>query len=229
MSNARIVNSLLYAYRSGYFPMADPDEIEPGRVGWFSPDPRALIPIAPGDEAGRFHVPRSLAQRVRSGRFQIRTDTEFRHVIEACAAPRRDDETWISSEIIDAYTALFEAGHAHSIEAWLTGEGGERLVGGLYGVAIGGMFAGESMFSRPGEGGTDASKVCLVHLVEHLRRRGFTLLDAQFWNPHLDQFGCTLVSRDEYHTRLVRALRVNATWLPFEPEQGLAQARSVCT
>jgi len=228
MSNARTVNSLLYAFRSGYFPMADPDEVEPGRVGWFSPDPRAIMPIVPGDAAGRFHVPRSLGQRVRSGRFEIRADTAFRRVIEACAEPRRDEATWISPEIVDAYAALHEAGHAHSVEAWLTGEGRERLVGGLYGVAIGGMFAGESMFSRPAEGGTDASKVCLVHLVEHLVRRGYTLLDTQFWNPHLDQFGCALVSRDEYHTRLVRALRVNATWLPFEPGLVRSKASPIC-
>jgi leucyl/phenylalanyl-tRNA--protein transferase len=138
-------------------------------------------------------------------------------VIEACAAPRRDEATWISAEIVDAYCALHEAGHAHSIEAWVREDGDERLVGGLYGVSIGGMFAGESMFSRPDAGGTDASKVCLVHLVEHLVRRGYALLDTQFWNPHLDQFGCALVSRDEYHARLVRALRIDAAWLPFEP------------
>lgn len=204
-----LIESLLNAYGSGYFPMADPDQ--GGRIGWYNPDPRAIIPVD-----GGFSVARSLRQRVRSGRFTIRADTAFGEVIEACAEPRDgDDATWISPEIIDAYCDMHEAGHAHSVEAWLVADGQERLVGGLYGVSIAGLFAGESMFSRPAMGGTDASKVCLVHLVRHMERRGMTLLDTQFWNPHLKQFGCELIRRDDYLRRLDDALGRDVRFAPF--------------
>jgi len=218
MSND-VVNSLLEAYRAGFFPMADPEDPIPGRVAWLHPDPRAIIPIG-DDEAGSFRVARSLAQRVRSGRFEIRADTTFRAVIEACATIRGAEETWISPEIVDAYCAMHEAGHAHSVEAWLCDARGARLVGGLYGVAINGLFAGESMFSLPEAGGTDASKVCLVHLVRHMEERGMTLLDTQFWNPHLEQFGCVQVSREDYVRRLEAAIRLDVSFEPFDPAAG---------
>jgi len=211
-----VVTTLLEAYRTGFFPMADPEDPVPGRVAWFHPDPRAIIPIG-DDTAGSFHVPRSLAQRVRSGRFDLRADTAFRTVIEACASARGPDETWISPEIVDAYCMMHEAGYAHSVEAWVVDDGRERLVGGLYGVSINGLFAGESMFSRPDLGGTDASKVCLVHLVRHMERRGMILLDTQFWNPHLDQFGCVEVSREAYLHRLERAVSLDVAFTPFDP------------
>lgn len=207
---ASLVESLLEAYRAGYFPMADPERA--GRIDWYNPDPRAIIPLD-----GSFKMTRSLRGRVRSGRFDIRADTAFGEVIEACAEPREDDDqTWISPEIIDAYCELHEAGYAHSVEAWIVEDGDERLVGGLYGVSIAGLFAGESMFSLPAIGGTDSSKVCLVHLVRHMERRGMTLLDTQFWNPHLDQFGCVVIRRDEYLRRLDEAIRCDVGFAPFE-------------
>ncbi|HWQ14965.1 MAG TPA: leucyl/phenylalanyl-tRNA--protein transferase [Roseiflexaceae bacterium] len=185
---------LLSAYCQGVFPMAD----ERGRIGFYDPDPRAIIPL------DSFHVPRRLARTVRSGAFEIRVDTQFRRVVEECAAPAPGRETtWISAEIVAAYTALHELGFAHSVEAWRDG----RLVGGLYGVAVRGLFAGESMFSRE----RDASKVALVHLVERLRRGGFVLLDTQFVvGPHMLQFGTVEIPRAEYRRRLAAALRVAA-------------------
>jgi leucyl/phenylalanyl-tRNA--protein transferase len=174
--------------------MAGPD----GVISWYDPDPRAIIPL---DE--RFSVPRRLGRTVRSGRFEIRADTAFREVIEACAMPAPDrDSTWISPEIIDSYITLHRMGLAHSIEAWQAGE----LVGGLYGVAVGGLFAGESMFSHA----TDASKVALVHLVERLRRGGFVLLDTQFLTTHLARFGAFEIRRAEYKRRLAHALAIDA-------------------
>jgi leucyl/phenylalanyl-tRNA--protein transferase len=223
---ADLVSAITEAYRHGLFPMADP---RTGRLDWYDPDPRGVIPL------DGFHVPRNVARRVRSRRFEIRTDSAFEAVIRACAEPReKEPESWIDERIIGAYTLLCEAGHAHSVEAWLPiermpvgtmadGSGivideaqTHVLVGGLYGVHVGGLFAGESMFSRPGLGGTDASKVCLVHLVGHLRSRGFALLDVQFFNEHLAQFGCTEVPRADYHRRLAKAVERETTWLPFE-------------
>jgi leucyl/phenylalanyl-tRNA---protein transferase len=217
---ANPVEALLTAYRQGYFPMADPDARgrHAGRIRWFNPDPRGIIPIEPADIETSFHIPRRLRDRVRSGRFEITSDTAFCEVITACAAPRRaEPKSWIDATIIEAYTALHSAGHASSIEAWLPGDGDRVLVGGLYGVRIGAAFFAESKFSRPALGGTDASKVCLVHLVLHLRRRGYTLLDTQFWNPHIAQFGCTEIPRDEYLARLAAAVDRQVTWGPFEP------------
>ncbi len=187
---------LLSAYSQGYFPMAD----EFGNIYWFDPDPRAIIPL---DE--RFHVPKRLARTVRRGIFEIRVDTAFRPVMEACAAR---DETWISDELIEIYTELHRMGFAHSVESWLDGE----LVGGLYGVALRGLFAGESMFSRA----RDASKVALVHLVERLRAGGFTLLDTQFITPHLARFGATEIPRGEYLLLLSDAM---GTWAEFSPSK----------
>lgn len=197
---------LLAAYRRGWFPMADPLT---GAIEWFNPDPRAVFPLAPPDA---FHVPDSLARVVRGGRFEIRSDTVFEEVMWACAAPRnRDDLTWIDRRMVDAYAALHRAGHAHSVEAWLDG----RLVGGLYGVHVGGAFMGESMFSTPEHGGTDASKVCLVHLVDHLRRSGFLLLDTQFRTDHLARFGCVEVPREDYLHLLAGAAGETRPWGDF--------------
>ncbi|HEU5016138.1 MAG TPA: leucyl/phenylalanyl-tRNA--protein transferase [Roseiflexaceae bacterium] len=186
---------LLSAYCQGVFPMAHDDGMY-----WYDPDPRAIIPL---DE--RFHVPRRLSRTVRSGRFDMRVDTAFRAVMEGCAAPRADHEgTWISPEFVDAYTKLHRLGFAHSVEAWRGGQ----LVGGLYGVAVRGLFAGESMFSRE----ADASKVALVHLVERLRHGGFVLLDTQFTTEHLQQFGTYEISRRQYKALLAHALTVEATF-----------------
>lgn len=202
------------AYCAGAFPMA---ERRNGPVRWYSPDPRAVIPLT---EPG-FQVPRSLRRRVRSGCYRVTMDRAFGEVIRACAEPRSNaDETWISRPIIEVYNQLHEAGLAHSVEAWLTDApprdgdapdtrtASDTLVGGLYGVVLGGAFFGESMFHRA----TDASKVCLVALVDHLRRCGFELLDVQFINPHLEQFGVTEIPRSEYMERLDHALRSGAQW-----------------
>jgi leucyl/phenylalanyl-tRNA--protein transferase len=186
---------LLTAYCQGFFPMDDN-----GRIGWYDPDPRAIIPL------DTFHVPQRLARTVRNGPFEIRVDHDFRAVMEACAAATPDrTSTWISPEMIDAYTMLHRLGFAHSVEAWRDG----RLAGGLYGVAIRGLFAGESMFSRE----RDASKVALVHLVERLRHSGFVLLDTQFVvGGHMLQFGTIEIPADEYKARLAQALQVEAVF-----------------
>ena len=213
----QLVQGILSAYREGWFPMADPRR---GVVEWVQPKRRGVIPLEPGG----LRVSRSLRQRVRSGRFSIRADTAFEAVIRACAQPGPGrEETWIDESIVTSYLTLHRAGHAHSVEAWLTdGDGGERLVGGLYGVHHGAAFFGESMFSRPERAGTDASKVCLVHLVDHLRRRGFTLLDTQLWNPHMGTLGCVEVPRSEYLERLGAAWDRAVEWRPFEPEHAIA-------
>ena len=185
---------LLSAYCQGIFPMAHDDGIY-----WYDPNPRAIIPL------DTFHVPRRLGRTIRNGGFEVRIDYDFRRVMEACAAPGPNrDGTWISSEFVDVYTELHELGFAHSVETWRD----DVLVGGLYGVAIRGLFAGESMFSRE----TDASKVALVHLVERLRRGGFLLLDTQFVTEHLARFGAYEISRAEYKVRLAQALHVEAVF-----------------
>jgi len=183
------VPRLLLAYRSGLFPWtADP-------VTWWSPDPRGII------ELDAFHVSRSLARTLRKGGDEITFDRAFRAVITACAKTRRPGG-WISPEFITAYTALHEAGHAHSVECWRAGE----LVGGVYGVAVGGLFAGESMFHRA----DDASKVALFHLVGRLRERGFTLFDTQMVTPVTRQLGATEISRAAYLRRLAEAVTRDA-------------------
>lgn len=186
---------LISAYCQGVFPMAD----ESGEIFWYDPDPRAIIPL------DTFHVPRRLARSIRNDGFEVRVDTCFRRVMELCAEPGPDrDGTWISPELIDRYVELHGRGLAHSVETWHS----EQLVGGLYGVAIRGLFAGESMFSRA----TNASKVALVHLVERLRCGGFVLLDTQFVTHHLAGFGAFEVSRREYRRRLAEALKSAATF-----------------
>jgi leucyl/phenylalanyl-tRNA--protein transferase len=197
---------LLWAYCRGIFPMADPIT---GAMDWFSPDPRGIIPLED------FHAPKSLRRAVRQGRFDIRSDTAFETVMRACAEPRSTENlAWIDRRLVRAYVDLHRRGLAHSVEAWL----GDRLVGGLYGVHIGAAFFGESMFIRPEQGGRDASKICLVHLVDHLRQRGFRLLDTQFTNPHLEQFGCIEITREAYLARLGEAIVHHAAWLPFHTD-----------
>lgn len=270
-----VVSGLLQAYRAGIFPMADPDT---GAIDWYSPDPRALMPLSvqPDQHGHAFHVSRSLARRVRSRQFTMTTDQAFNAVMRSCAEPRDErPDSWIDERIIHAYTMLHHAGHAHSIEAWLPAgflsqlpsdpsppdrpfgrrrDDKERraarlkpqsqrvtpvlsdnrlrvLVGGIYGVSIGSAFFAESMFCRPELGhvldssgqpeklpGTDASKVCLFHLVSHLLARGYTVLDVQLRNSHTDQFGVYTVSRKAYLEMLATACDRPASWLPFEPE-----------
>jgi leucyl/phenylalanyl-tRNA--protein transferase len=182
---------LIRAYREGLFPMA----MEGGEIGWFSPDPRGVIPL----EA--FHVPSRLGRLVRQGRFRIETDRAFRAVMGACAT-RPVEGTWISEEIAESYEELHRLGRAHSVEAWLD----DTLVGGLYGVHLGAAFFGESMFHHV----TDASKVVLVSLVERLRRQEFELLDVQWLTPHLATFGAIEIPRRVYLQKLKRALEREA-------------------
>jgi leucyl/phenylalanyl-tRNA--protein transferase len=179
--------TLLAAYRTGLFPMP----FDRRRLAWFSPDPRGILPL------DGLHVSRSLRRSVR--RFEVRMDTSFRTTMEACADPQRSGG-WINRQFLDAYTALHEYGWAHSVEIYEPGS--DRLVGGLYGVRVNGLFAGESMFHRA----TDASKVALVHLVEWLRGTGASLLDVQWTTPHLVSLGAIDVPRDEYLRRLADAV-----------------------
>jgi len=190
---------VIRAYCAGAFPMARQRD-GGGGIDWFSPHPRALLPL---DE--RFRVRRSLAKRVRQRPFRISRDAAFDRVIRACAESRPGaDQTWISQDIIAVYGELHEMGLAHSVEAFE----GDGLVGGLYGVALGGAYFGESMFSRR----PDASQICLVHLVKHLRSRGYHLLDVQFSNPHLEQFGVYEVPREQYLRQLHEALSAEVSW-----------------
>lgn len=182
---------LVSAYREGIFPMA----LEDGEIGWFSPDPRGIIPLE------SFHVSRRLQRVVRSDEWTVRVDTRFEEVMRACAE-RPGEGTWISDEILESYVELHRQRSAHSVEVWRDG----ALVGGLYGVHLGGAFFGESMFHRV----TDASKVALVALVDRLRAGGFVLLDTQWTTPHLEQFGAIEIPRTEYLRRLKAALRVDA-------------------
>ena len=189
---------LLRAYAEGLFPMAERrgDPV----LYWVSPEKRGIIPLS------GFHVPQRLARTVRSGRFTVTSDQAFRDVMLACAAPAPGrEESWINDEILRLYTALHAGGHAHSIECWQNG----ALVGGLYGVRLGAAFFGESMFSRE----RDASKVALVHLVDALRRGGFTLLDTQFITAHLARFGAIEIARAQYLTMLNQALGREAVWV----------------
>lgn len=183
------VQRLLLAYRSGLFPWtADP-------VTWWSPAKRGIF------ELDQFHVPRSLARTLRKVGFDVSFDRAFREVVKACAETRRPGG-WITPEFIEAYTELHRAGHAHSVECWQAG----KLVGGVYGVAVGGLFAGESMFHRT----DDASKVALFHLVGRLRERGFTLFDTQMVTPVTKQLGAQEISRAKYLRRLAEAVAVDA-------------------
>jgi leucyl/phenylalanyl-tRNA---protein transferase len=180
---------LISAYAQGVFPMAGPDN----RIRWYSPDPRAILPL------DAFHLSANLRRRCQQERFQIRLNSDFVAVLRACAD--RKDGTWINQDIIEAYTLLHRMGLAHSVESWQA----DTLVGGLYGVALGGAFFGESMFHHA----TDASKVALVHLVDRMRERGYQLLDVQFTTPHLQTFGTVEIPRREYLRRLRAAIRLD--------------------
>lgn len=187
-------DALLSAYSSGWFPMA----IAPGEIRWYSPDPRGIIPL------DTFHVPARLARALRTHPFEIRVDTSFAAVIEACAERPDSDGNWIDREIIDSYCALHERGFAHSVEAWQHG----ALAGGLYGVSLKGAFFGESMFHKAG----GASKAALVALVERLRARGFALLDTQWVTDHLLQFGAIEIPRRRYLRLLDEALTLDVSF-----------------
>ncbi len=179
-------------YRAGAFPMADGY----GRIEFYRCDPRSVL------EFQDLHVSRSLGRVIRKGTYEVRVDEDFEGVVRACADR---EETWISAEIVRAYVRLHRAGKAHSVEAYR----GDELVGGLYGVSLGGAFMGESMFSRM----RDASKVCLVHLVGRLKERGFTLLDCQIHNDHLGRLGAKEIPEAEYLKRLESALRLDRTFV----------------
>jgi leucyl/phenylalanyl-tRNA--protein transferase len=170
--------------------------MDDGEIGWFSPDPRAIIPI---DE--NFHVPHGLKRTLARGLFQIRINHGFEAIMRACADRK---ETWITEEIIASYCELHRRGFAHSVEAWLD----DRLAGGLYGVSVGGAFFGESMFHWE----TDASKVALYGLVERLRERGFVLLDTQWTTAHLKQFGTTEIPRRKYLRMLADAIQLQCSF-----------------
>jgi leucyl/phenylalanyl-tRNA--protein transferase len=184
---------LLAAYRKGIFPWtANP-------ITWWSPDPRAIF------ELDGFHVPQSLARIIRQGRFEVTIDQSFRAVMEGCAAPAPGrGGAWITEEFIKAYTRLHRLGHAHSVECRRKGE----LVGGIYGVTIGGLFAGESMFHRV----NDASKVALHHLVQHLHKRGFALFDIQMVTPATKPLGAIEIPRREYLQRLSAAVKMKCSF-----------------
>ncbi len=194
MSELR-ADTLLCAYSVGLFPMAnDRDDDE---IFWVEPKKRGILPL------NGFRIPRRLQRLVRQSRFEVRFDHDFEAVIRACAdsVPERP-RTWLNDDLIEAYCTLARHGHAHSVESWRDG----RLVGGLYGVAIGAAFFGESMFTRE----SNASKVALVHLVDRLVERGFVLLDSQFMTDHLRQFGGIEVDRERYRRMLRMALLTNA-------------------
>jgi leucyl/phenylalanyl-tRNA--protein transferase len=188
-------DALLSAYSSGWFPMA----VAPGEIRWYSPDPRGIIPL------DTFHVSRRLARSLRQQRFEVRVNTSFRAVIQACADREDSDGDWIDEEIIASYCALHEQGFAHSVETWREG----LLVGGLYGVAVGGAFFGESMFHRE----SDASKAALAGLVDRLRARRYTLLDTQWVTEHLTQFGAIEIPRRRYLRLLDDALAIQAAFV----------------
>ena len=189
---------VIHLYEQGYFPMA-----ERGKVDWYSPEQRGVIRL---DE---FHASRSLHKFMRNKQdFEIKTNRDFEGVMRACAQPSAGRTgTWINEDLIRVFCKLHKMGFAHSVECWR----GEELVGGLYGLHIGAVFCGESMFSRT----PNASKVALYYLVEYMKRGGFTLLDAQFTNAHLEQFGITEMPREEYIKILEAGLNQSAQWVPI--------------
>ena len=200
---ARIIEPsfLLQAYGQGLFPMG----LDDGEIGWFSPDPRGIIPLR------SFHLPHGLRRFLRKSPFEIRMNSRFREVLLGCADRAT---TWIDDTMRESYCCLNQLGFAHSVETWEE----NRLVGGLYGVSLGGAFFGESMFSRE----SNASNVALVALVDHLKARGFQLLDTQWITPHLQRFGAQEIPRKEYMRRLERAL---GSPVRFKDGKDLAQGR----
>lgn len=231
-TDQQTIAALLDAYRRGYFPMAECsppwNPSGPPQIHWFSPDPRGILPIT---ERDGLHVPRSLEKLIRHHPFTLRANAAFGSVIRACAQPRGatldapdNDHTWIDETLIRWYTLLHRAGHAHSIEAWRTdpATGEPALVGGIYGVAMGSAFFGESMFCSPRgrlvDGsthpldGSGASKVCLITLIRALGDAGFTLFDTQMVTAHVARFGGRDIPRTEYLDRLSGALGAESRW-----------------
>ena len=188
---------ILEAYRRGIFPYYD----EGSPPLWWSPDPRGII------EFDQFHISRSLARTIRSGRYKVTINRDFAGVIEGCA-DRPGPGNWLLPDLIGAFKSLYETGHAHSVEVWHE----EVLAGGIYGLALGGYFSGESMFARQ----RDASKVALACLVHHLRQQGFRLLDVQYVNPHTQSLGAISIPRSEFLARLRQALIVPVSFVPAE-------------
>ena len=192
--------ALLAAFRHGGFPMGDP---QTGEVNFYACDPRAILPMS------EFRTPRGAKRKLARGIFTVTFDRDFERVMRACAVDRDDDNTsWITESMIQAYVALHRAGYAHSVETWREG----RLVGGLYGVAIGAAFLGESMFSRIDEGGSDASSAALGALVERLRERGFTLFDCQYANEHTRRLGVRDIPEVDYMEMLAHAVSEPSHW-----------------
>lgn len=202
-SDALSADQVIWAYTQGLFPMGTPYT---HTIQWHAPDPRGVIPL------DTFHMPHNLARHVRRGTFRVSSDTAFPAVIAGCADR---DETWITPPIKEVYTELHERGVAHSVECWSD----DALAGGLYGVALGGAFFGESMFFRK----SYASKVALAHLVRQMRGGGYQLLDTQYTTKHLERFGAREVPRGRYLGVLQRALSHDCPWwpLPNEPFDGL--------
>ncbi|MEN0019617.1 MAG: leucyl/phenylalanyl-tRNA--protein transferase [Planctomycetota bacterium] len=222
LGERRVVAATLAAYRQGAFPMC----VHPSREGvtdelsWFEADPRGIMPLT---EDEGWHCPRRLARTVRTARFDVTSDADFISVVQGCADPSRPG-AWIGEPIIELFALLHRAGYAHSIEAWFIDDFDERhLVGGLYGLQLGRVFCAEAMFSRPDLGGTDASKVCLVHLVHHLRRQGFAVCDTQMWNEHLSQFGCVETRREDYLELLDEHAHHDVPWQPFDADATRAE------
>ncbi len=219
--DAAVTASLLDIYWRGWFPMADG---ESGEVGLYEPKKRGAIWLRGELKA----PPRSLRQRVVSGRFVVTSDVAFERVMRECASPRPGRETtWLNEEIMRVFGCAHRAGCAHSVEAWVRQEDGTRgeLVGGLYGLIVSGVFAGESMFCRPEAGGTDASKVCLVHLIRHLVRRGFLLLDAQMMSPNIKMMGGVEITTAVYRKALLKSASTAPAWGPFEPERTIEEVK----
>jgi len=187
---------LLDAYRHGIFPWPIDDE---DLMLWWSPDPRAILPL------DGLYISKRLRRTLRSNKFEVTCDQAFAEVIASCGSgPGREGGTWLTDEMIAAYTRLHDLGHAHSVEVWHDGQ----LAGGTYGVAIGGAFAAESMFFRV----RDASKVALAYLVAHLNERGYQLLDVQQWTPHTGRLGVVEILRDEYLEKLEAAVKLPVTF-----------------
>lgn len=203
---------LLKAYACGIFPMAE--TAEDRSIFWVDPEERGILPL------DAFHVPRSLRKTIRRGHFEMRIDTAFPAVVDACAEPTPDrPQTWINADIRNLYLALFHEGHAHSVETWHDG----RLVGGLYGVSLGAAFFGESMFSRE----TDASKAALVHLHARLVQGGYRLLDTQFLTTHLARFGALEIARADYQRRLEDAVSRSADFRALDRQPAGAASDGV--
>ena len=197
MVNPLAAETLLSAYAQGFFPMPDPEDPTAEKILWFHPDPRAILPL------DGFRVSRSLARTIRRGGFLLTLNRAFETVMRACA---NRDETWITEAFVVAYCDLHRRGFAHSLEVW-SGDGKE-LWGGVYGVTLGGAFFAESMFHRR----TDMSKVALYALTEHLRAKGYELLEVQFLTPHLERLGAIEIPRETYLDRLASALRKRPEW-----------------